>query len=383
MLDPKFKNLPFLARDEKDVYETDDIASNEPEYYEEELENDSIDRSKLNPTDAFSHFKQKYLIGNVDFSDDISKKRNIGYNAISNIYEIVGDGEKESPFQKCQRLQCEMNELMEEITTLENDKTVSKEEQEAYFRMSKVVQNSKKILDSLHLEEALGDQNGQSTEKAVRNLLSNVESYKKGAPETAAELIKIKNHNDIALTTRIAEIEHKLHRIEQTVGMKSEKLSRLNSSLDTKNLLEAVQQLSTKSALLQPNQLDVIEQRLTSLSSKMDQFKEKSNAANTDRDREQKISELYEFAKSTEPIAKILPDMLERMKTLEALHSYAANFSKLFAELEATQNIILKGISSNKELLQSVQKAFVENDENIKKEFKKLDDRVVGLTGKK
>ena len=64
------------------MYETDDIASNEPEYYEEELENDSIDRSKLNPTDAFSHFKQKYLIGNVDFSDDISKKRNIGYNAM-------------------------------------------------------------------------------------------------------------------------------------------------------------------------------------------------------------------------------------------------------------------------------------------------------------
>lgn len=61
----------------------------------------------------------------------------------------------------------------------------------------------------------------------------------------------------------------------------------------------------------------------------------------------------------------------------------AANFSKLFAELEATQNIILKGISSNKELLQSVQKAFVENDENVKKEFKKLEDRVVGLTGKK
>jgi hypothetical protein len=43
----------------------------------------------------------------------------------------------------------------------------------------------------------------------------------------------------------------------------------------------------------------------------------------------------------------------------------------------------LKGISSNKELLQSVQKAFVENDENVKKEFKKLDDRVVALTGKK
>lgn len=224
-----------------------------------------------------------------------------------------------------------MNDLMEEITTLENDKTISKEEQEAYFRMSKVVQNSKKILDSLHLEEALGDKNGQSTEKAVRNLLSQVDTYKKGAPETAAELIKMKNQTDITMSARIAEIEHKLHKIEQTVGVKADKISRLNTTLDTKNLLEAVQQLSTKSALLQPNQLDVIEQRLTNLATKMDQFKEKANAAGTDRDREQKISELYEFAKSTEPIAKILPEMLERMKTLEALHSYGNKFVKFYS----------------------------------------------------
>lgn len=68
---------------------------------------------------------------------------------------------------------------------------------------------------------------------------------------------------------------------------------------------------------------------------------------------------------------------------LNAIIFLAANFSKLFAELEATQMIIMKGIASNKELLQSVQKAFVENDENVKKEFKKLEERVVAITGKK
>lgn len=104
MLDPKFMNLPFLvscysvqntakythftknqiqAQDQKDVYETEDTQSaNVPEYYEEEAENESIDRGKLNPTDAYSHFKNKYLIGNVDFSDNIAKKRNSGYNAV-------------------------------------------------------------------------------------------------------------------------------------------------------------------------------------------------------------------------------------------------------------------------------------------------------------
>lgn len=210
-----------------------------------------------------------------------------------------------------------MNELMEEITALENDKSVSKEEHETYFTMSKVVQNSKKILDSLHLEEAIG---GQTSEKALKNLISQVDSHKKGAPETAAELIRLKSQNELAYSTRMSELEHKLSKIEQTVGAKPEKLSRLNSSLDTKNLLEAVQQLSTRSALLQPSQLDVIEQRLANLASKMDQFKDTSGG--NDREREQKITELYQLAKSTEPIVKVLPDMLERMKTLEALHSY-------------------------------------------------------------
>lgn len=61
----------------------------------------------------------------------------------------------------------------------------------------------------------------------------------------------------------------------------------------------------------------------------------------------------------------------------------AANFSKLFAELEETQAIILKGIGSNKELLQGVQKAFVENNENVEKEIKKLEVRVSDVTGGK
>jgi len=385
MLDPKFQYLPYIASEQKDVYETDDADPSPSEYYEEELESESIDKSKLNTSDAYNKFKGKYLIGNVDFSDNIGKRKNIGYNAVSGVWELAGEGEKENPIQKCQRLQCEMSELMDEITSLQNDNTVSKEERESYDGVSKVVLTAKKVLDSLRLEQVLGKEAvASSSEKQVKNLITQVEEYKKGVPATAAELLKLNSQNELSYTTRIAELEHKLHQIEQTVGAsKTDKISRLNSSLGTKNLLEAVQQLSTKSALLQPNQLDVIEQRLTNLASKMDQFNDKAASSGTDPARDQKISELYDLAKSTEPITKVLPDMLERMKTLEALHSYAANFSKLFAELEETQANILKGIANNKELLQGVTKAFVENNENVSKEIQKLETRVNQVTGKK
>ena len=251
------------------------------------------------------------------------------YDFRSGVWELTGEGEKENPIQKCQRLQCEMSELMDEITDFQNDSSVSKEDRESYDGVSKVVATAKKVLDSLRLEQVLGKEAVSSTsEKQVKNLISQVEEYKKGAPATAAELIKLQSRNELSYTTRIAELEHKLHQIEQVVGAKPDKISRLNSSMGTKNLLEAVQQLSTKSALLQPNQLDVIEQRLTILATKMDQFNDKAIAGGgSDPARDQKIVELYDLAKTTEPITKVLPDMLERMKTLEALHSYG---EKLF-----------------------------------------------------
>ena len=70
------------AQEQKDIYESEDVEPSPTEYYEEELENESIDKSKLNTGDAYNKFKGKYLIGNVDFSDNIGKRKNIGYNAV-------------------------------------------------------------------------------------------------------------------------------------------------------------------------------------------------------------------------------------------------------------------------------------------------------------
>lgn len=105
-LDPKFANLPYIVSrmkkhpifayflfndffnfqaplDQPDVFETSDlIESNETEFYLEEPENESIEKIKLNTRDSYNHFKGKYLVGNVDFSDNISKRKCIGYNAV-------------------------------------------------------------------------------------------------------------------------------------------------------------------------------------------------------------------------------------------------------------------------------------------------------------
>jgi Dynamitin len=96
--------------------------------------------------------------------------------------------------------------------------------------------------------------------------------------------------HELSQSSRIAELEHKLHQLELVLGAKPDKVSRLVSTLGTSSLLEAVQQLSTKAALLQPQQLDLIEARLANLVQKMDAIAEKSSGSPQDAAKDQKVS---------------------------------------------------------------------------------------------
>ncbi|XP_037032946.1 dynactin subunit 2 [Bradysia coprophila] len=383
MADPKFANLPGIAYDQPDIYETADVVDQETsDYYDEEPENESIERLHISTKDSFNKFKGKYLTGHVDFSDSLSKRLRTGYDARSGEWELAGEGEKESPIQKCRRLQCEMDELMQEIVALQTDQTISKEEKESYEAVGTVVTSAKKVLDSLRLEQVLGKEAvASAADSEIKKLVSQVEEYKKSGGMAAIQLPA--QGNELAQSTRIAQLEHSLHQLESAVGARPEKLSRLASSLGTNTLLDAVQQLATKAALLQPTQLDLIEARLNNLATKMDAIAEKSTATNQDSTRDQKTMELYEIAKRTEPITQILPDMLNRMKALESLHNYATNFSKIIAELEATQQTLTLSIGNNKALLQGVQEAFAVNLENVNKEVTKLEERMKKVVDKK
>lgn len=66
----------------------------------------------------------------------------------------MGPGQKETPLQKYQRLQCEMNELIDEVRNIKNEK---EEEANCLVSTQKVEQALKELTD-LRLEEALGEQ---------------------------------------------------------------------------------------------------------------------------------------------------------------------------------------------------------------------------------
>lgn len=136
------------------MYETTDLPECEQtsDFYDEE--NEVVERLQISPNDAFNKFKDKKLEGvKVDFSDRISRKTRTGYD-VGN-WELVAQGENETVLQKYHRLQCEMKELVEEISKI---KATNKGDSISDTVSSEKVEESLKKLADLRLEETLGSE---------------------------------------------------------------------------------------------------------------------------------------------------------------------------------------------------------------------------------
>lgn len=135
------------------MYESNDLPESDQtsDFYEEE--NESVEHIHISATEAFNKFKGKSLNANkVDFSERISKHSRTGYDARSGEWQLAGYGEPETLLQKYQRLQCEINEVLEEVNKVKNDE---KEEVNCLITTEQVQQALKKLTD-LRLEETLG-----------------------------------------------------------------------------------------------------------------------------------------------------------------------------------------------------------------------------------
>lgn len=289
------------------------MPQEEPEEYFEEGENECIERLHISTNDSYKKFKGKYLSGYVDFSDRISRRLRTGYDSQTNYDE----DERETPLQKCQRLQMEMDDLIREIGDLYDDHSISIENKKCYEAIGTVANNAKKVLNTLRMEKVLGSEAAPVTDIEVKKLFAQIDEYKKSG--ASISLPAVNEANNLAFSSRIAELESRIHDIETSIGAEPEKISRLSSTLHSDSLLDAVQKVCTISALLQPAQLDVIETRVSNLTTKLDTVKASTQ---NDSSVDPKILELYDAAKRTEPIAQLLPNMLQRMQALENLHNY-------------------------------------------------------------
>jgi len=403
MADPKYANLPGLDLDQPDVYETDDRPeADQLESGDYGDASDVVETLHITASEAFGKFKSKQLdSSNLDFSDTIRRSKRHGYIAWSGDYEVVGEGAREEPetvVQKYQRLNCEVRELLDQVDKAKDNDDHQGATKPGQSLAAIALQTSQlqDTLANLKLEETLGsemikrldDPSGATKEKLLLQLeaLKNVAGGGKqrssaatadGCPVTY-ELMMKPETSKLDEQKRMAELDKRLEHLEKLVAFSPDKMSDLCMETNGKSINGAIQVLSARLSLLNPSHLDHVEGRLAALLQKMNAISERK-AVIEDSEKQSKISELYDLCMKTEANAVVLPEIVDRLDSLQTLHEQASQFSKAVTQLDTVQQKLESNLANNQKILHQTQSKFADNLSNIQKNFDNIEQRLNAL----
>lgn len=402
MADPKYADLPGIARNEPDVYETSDLPEDDQaEFDAEELTSTSVEHIIVNPNAAYDKFKDKKIgTKGLDFSDRISKSKRNGYE--SGEYEILGEGTgvKETPQQKYQRLLHEVQELTQEVEKIQSTvKDSTAEEKLTPVALAKQVAALKQQLVSNHLEKLLGpdaainltDPDGALAKRLLTQLdaaktrkVPEGKSPAQGSAQDAGGLVTYELHcrpeqDKFSQAAKVAELEKRIGELETAVRFDQDTQNPLTVGLQGSNLMDTVEILQAKVNLLDVASLDQVEARLQSVLGKMNEIA-KHKAAIEDADTESKVHQLYDIVQKWDSMSGTLPQVVQRLVTLKQLHEQAMQFGQLLTHLDTTQQMISNSLKDNTTSLAIVQKAMKENLATVEDNFATIDSRIKKLS---
>lgn len=402
MADPKYANLPGIASNEPDVYETSDLPEDDQAQFEsEELCSDSVERIVVNPNAAYDKFKDKHVSAKgLDFSDRISKSRRVGYE--SGEFELLaeGCGVKETPQQKYQRLVNEIHELCQDVEQIQvTTKESSSEERLTPVALAQQAAQLKQQLVSAHLDSLLGpnahinltDPDGALAKRLLTQLevARGVRSGAGAENKTAApkgpdgvilyELHSRPEQEKFTESAKIAELERRLAELETALGSGAEKQGPLSAGVQGASLMDTIELLQARVGALDAATLDQVEARLQSVLGKMNEIA-KHKAAIEDAETQNKVSQLYDVVQKWDAMATSLPQLLQRLLAVRELHEQAMQFGQLLTHLDTTQQMINNSLKDNSTLLTQVQQTMKENLLSVEENFSALDQRMKKLS---
>jgi len=393
MADPKYANLPGIAVDQPDLYETNELPESDQHQDFDIEESDAVETLHISTNEAFGKFKGKNLdTSNVDFSDKIQKSKQKGYIAWTGDYELAGKDDQETLDQKYQRLNCEVRQLLEDLEDLKNSgaEKVGNQNLVGLAKQTAMLQDQ---LSGLKLEEYLGSDPVKDLQdpsgNAKKKLLTQIEQLKtiksasdnvanKSNPESSEvmyELLMKPDSSKLEERQRLALFESRLEAVEKVLGPSAEKMSVLSVETNTKNISSAISVINSRLGLLEPVHLDHVEGRLAALLQKLNTVNEKK-ANLEDTEKNNKIAELYEMVTANQSVALALPEVVDRLDSLQALHEQSLQFSKTLLQLDSLQQKLQTNLSTNEKVLQETQGKFSENLETIQKNFDAMDQRL-------
>ncbi|KAF5399830.1 Dynactin subunit 2-B [Paragonimus heterotremus] len=397
-LDPKYADLPWIAHGQPDVYEAGELPEVDQRalrvslFYDVEfiLKDDTddgmapkeIESIRLSVSDAHKRFAScKLDSSKVDFSDSIAGPGKMGYTIVTDEYEV------ETLMSRLQRLQTEVAQLVNDASAVSDQTKINQKNTVHPVELAQLVESLREQLKQIELKDLnVVDTSTTGEEKVLfSKLVGQLEAFKPDSqdsrqPASSTHLVyeiydrpDLSKHADLE---KIGDLDRRIQRLEALIGQPDpSKLSALTADTAQLSLMEAATRLSARTALLQPNHLDMIETRLSALQTKLQTITEKRETI-SDADTQNKVAELYELVKKWDDVVDSLPMIVERLSELKSLHEEASEFSNALSALELSQKSVEENLSTYTKLLDSVDKNLKENMQTVQKNFASLESRL-------
>ncbi|KAA8895592.1 Dynamitin-domain-containing protein [Sphaerosporella brunnea] len=367
----KYAALPDLDQSQ-DIYETPDLVSDVstvptstiPDIDSDDSRSDAIDHTRLRPTDAAARFRNADVDArNVDFSDRISGKRR---SYVVGTLQDDWDEEEETVEARLARLTREVEELKAQMA----DKK-GKEEVEA----DKGIVELAAVLEGLATgaEERLQRKLLQSTGAVgvvTKTLPPQDREDKEDIESGTTAVYKITyapDHKKTHLLGKVAEFDKRLLAMEQVIGMHASALDNYDLPLPANSILPHLDELSRQMAVLSgstTSSLDSASRRVKQLAADCEKLAEARKAARLaaidgesleSDETVAKINALYGVLPTVEGMKPILPGLLERLRSLRAIHQDAARAADSLTVVETRQEEMGVEIKKWEEALEKVE----------------------------
>ncbi|VDN96490.1 unnamed protein product [Rodentolepis nana] len=391
-VDPKFANLPWIAHDEPDVYETDDLPEADQRKSESEVElilPKEIENTSISAEKARQRFEHcKVDAKDADFSDKITGCGKVGYAVECSEYESNPvSGPDSTLTARFQHLQSEVLQLISDAETIKKEAGASASSGDLTVeQISDLASKLTTQLSQLQLEDIFGP-NLDLTDlcahdtvlqkrlfEQIANFKPKKAPHKEGEPDESItfELFSKPSDKVDAANEKALELDRRLQRLEALIG------SRDVSVTGPNGLVDAAARLVEQVALLQPSYLDQVEARIATLQSKLtNASKNSESSVINDAAKQAKIGELFEIVKKWDSFSTDLPLVIDRLKNLKALHEQASEFSTSLVNMDVAQKKIEEKLAAYEVQLNSAQESlsnalevFKENSQAPEKSLK-------------
>lgn len=192
---------------------------------------------------------------------------------------------------------------------------------------------------------------------------------------SGSKAVKKFEHNSL---TKLTSLESRIKRLENLLDHDDDQLTCIYYYTNERSLSGAVRSITSKVSMLDGNNLDQLDQRVSALIQKLNQLADKKNLLEESQSKS-RINELYDLVTKGEKNLSILYEVAARLNILAEVEEEALNFSSALTMMESKTEANENCLQQLNTELSALKSSFQNFEQSMEKQLTEMDKRVNAL----